>query len=284
MPIRLSSVRAAECGLSTVRGLAASGLSAASGSVSKVSSPAAQSCPASSAAATAASSRMPPRAVLSTMARGGRRAISRAPMRFLGLRPERDVDADHVRLPEAIVELVHEDGLGRGGPVRERVEGHDAHPEGARPRRDLATDPPEADHQQGAAPQLQPDHPGARREVATADRGIERDAVLRGREQEEQGLLGDRHGVDVADHRDRKPARRTVVDRDVVVSDAVAGHDLEARRRLQYLHRQGARRGWSARRASPMWRRMLSGETSVTTSNATSSRASKSRSASGRKG
>ena len=112
------------------------------------------------------------------------------------------------------------------------------HPERTRPGRDLAPDPPEADHQDRSAPQFETDQAGPRGEIAASDRGIELDPALRCGEEQEHRLLGDRDGVDVAHDGDRQAAPGAIVDGNVVIAHAVARNYREPGRSLQDLHRQ----------------------------------------------
>ena len=144
------------------------------------------------------------------------------------LRVERKMQRHDVGLREDVVERACRldaelpEALGRD----EGVEGDDAHPEAERPARDLAPDPPETEHAERLAGELDPGEalpiPGSR-----GQRGVCLRHVPREREQERDGMLGrgvDRRLRSVRDE-DSAPCRR--VDVDVVDPHAGTADHLE---------------------------------------------------------
>ena len=111
----------------------------------------------------------------------------------------------------------------------------DLHLEGLAARRHPPPDAPEADYQNGAPVEFEVVGGLADEKLAAPHRLVVMACLLRRREHEVEGQLGDRHGVGIAHrgHRDLPRGRDLQVD--VVATDAVPRDDLEPGRCFKHL-------------------------------------------------
>ena len=123
----------------------------------------------------------------------------------------------------------------------ERVVRDDAHPETARPAGDLLTDPPEAEHAERLAGELDP-APLRALPAALLECGVRLRDVPRERDEQPDGVLRGGDDRRLGRVRDDDPAARRGLDVDVVHPDAGAADHLQLRPTLDQLGGQ-LRRG-----------------------------------------